>query len=61
MCKGGNPNTLKLKIKQICGKCLGDWHSAMHTIHCIGLVRFRLKTTNLDFFHGKKVTSLVDI
>ncbi|MEW8547924.1 MAG: hypothetical protein AB2693_30835 [Candidatus Thiodiazotropha sp.] len=42
MCKGGNPNTLKLKIKQICGTILKIWCSAMHTKQfCIGLVHFR--------------------
>ena len=28
MCKGGNPNTLKMKIKQMCGMILRVWHSA---------------------------------
>ena len=32
MCKGGNPNTLKMKIKQICGIVLGVCHSAIHTL-----------------------------
>ena len=51
MCKGGNPNTLKVKIKKICGIILRVWHSAMHTIQfCFGLVHFKAKINNLDFF-----------
>ena len=30
MCKGGNPNTFKLKIKLICGIILRVWRSGMH-------------------------------
>ena len=44
MYKGGSPNTLKLKIKQICGIILRVWHSAMHTKQFwFGLVHFRGK------------------
>ena len=40
MCKGGNPNTLKLKIKQICGIILRVWRSAMHTKQfCLDVTR----------------------
>ena len=47
---GGNQNTLKLKIKQICGKIKVS-RSAMDTIQfCFGLVHFKLKIANLDFF-----------
>ena len=54
MCKGGNPNTLKLKIKQIYRIILRVWYSAMHTLQfCFGLVHFRSKIINLDFFLGK--------
>ena len=41
MYKGGNPNMLKLKIKEIREIILRVWHSAMHTIQiCFGLVHF---------------------
>ena len=44
MCKGGNPNALKMKIKQICGIILGVWNSAIHTIEFgFGLVHFNEK------------------
>ena len=42
MCKGGNPNTLKMKIKQTSGIILRVWHSAIHTLEfCFGLVHFK--------------------
>ena len=61
MCKGCNPNTLKLKIKEICGKIVRVWRSAKHTIQfCFGLGHFKRKITNLDF-SWTIVTSLADI
>ena len=54
MCKGGNPNTLKMKIKQICGIILRVWHSAIHTIQfCFGLVHYiyiYVKNDQFSFF-----------
>ena len=41
MCKGGNPDTLNLKIKQICGIILQ---------FCFDLVDFKGKIISLDFF-----------
>ena len=62
MCKGGNPNALKIKIEQICGIILRVWHSAIHTMEfCFGLVHIYLKNNQLRFFSGKIVTSLADI
>ena len=57
MCKGGNPNTLKLKIKQICGVILRVWCSALYTKQfCFGLVHFRRKKNQFRFFSEKIVT-----
>ena len=56
MCKGGNLNTLNLKIKQLWGKILRVWHLALHTIQfCL------MKNNQFRFFFWKKVNSLADI
>ena len=56
MCKGGNLNTLKLKIKQVWGKILRVWHLALHTIQfCL------MKNNQFRFFFQKKVNFLADI
>ena len=59
MCKGGNPNTLKLKMKLICGKKLRVCCSAMHTIQfCFGLVHLNEKQP-IYIFPGKKLLPLL--
>ena len=54
MCKGGNPNTLKLIIKQICGMILRVAYKTI--LFLIGA--FMMKNNQFRFFSGKIVTSL---
>ena len=61
MRKGGNPNILKLKIKQICGKILRVWHSAMHKYNLFWFGAFQMKSNQFGFISEKIVTSLADI
>ena len=64
MCKGGNPNTLKLKIKQICKSVeriyeVGPQLCIQYNLSGFGA--FQMKNNQFRFFSKKIVTSHADI